>query len=241
MRPVLVAFLLLLPAAPFASALNLPEAITHYRPAALPNGCMVEAVVFADWFMTRKFDGPNSWAQAVFIEPHVQGRKLAHAVAIFRHRGEFFLWDIEWGCLRLPQASPADGSLARVAGQAYAAHLTVLADRARRGARPARREASTASAPLHDARARLRSTRPTLLVELQGRETIDALAFVVEGRLMIYHPDRGTLAAPFAGRDIEAALSRFATEWAFDGFSVRMDSMTLPPPEDEVDSAKRRP
>jgi hypothetical protein len=183
-------------------SLQLPREIGEYRPADLPNGCMVEAVVFADWFMTKEFDGPKSWAQAVFIKARLQGRKLDHAVALFQFEGRLFLWDVEWGVMPLSineRGRERPESLAELAERTYNDWLR----RAERLAASGRTPVPKARLPLPPGKStfvwaaeRLNPTRPIL----QGVAQLPAgerpfMVFVVQERMYVYDPEVGTVAA----------------------------------------------
>lgn len=221
---------LLMPFSALASPLALPSSVMNYRGAHLPNGCMVEAVVFADWYMEHEIDGADSWAHAVFIRAKLRGREIEHAVALFRFAGHFYLWDVEWGCMTLPKPQCHEHSLAHLAEDAYQAHLTVMETQAQRGVPPPRPSLLPITAPaVIAARERLRRHRPTLLLTIDGKEG-HALAFMVQDRLLVYAPALGTTAALHRGPDVQSSLQKIVTGWCGQTVAAEMETMTLPEP-----------
>ena len=183
-----------------------PPEIVNYQPADLPNSCMLESVVFADWFMTREFDGPKSWAQAVFITARLQGRKFDHAVALFQLEGKLYLWDVEWGVLPLSieeRSRPPGQTLAEVAERTYGDWLKRAAKMAKQGKAPLpslRLSRPPGLSVLEWARDRLNVTRPTLMVAGESAAgAFDALSFMVLDRMFVYTPDFGTTASALSG------------------------------------------
>lgn len=212
---------------------NLPSKILDYRPARLPNGCMVEAVVFADFFMAGEFDGPKSWAQGVFITGRVAGKKFDHAVALFQFKGRIFLWDIEWGVLPLDlDQAQQRGSLTQIAESTYNAWLARAEKLAARG-NPPTPLLATPRAPgvseLDAAAERLGRTRPTLRVnfqDVQGDQA--ALAFVVGERVFLYRPEIGTTASAVT-RDLRATLEKLVRSQAGGISHLTLGDLRLPP------------
>lgn len=221
---------LLMPFPALASPPDLPSSVTSYRGAHLPNGCMIEAIVFADWYMEHEIDGADSWAHAVFIRARLQGREIEHAVALFRFAGKFYLWDLEWGCMMLPKPRGHERSIAHLAEETYQAHLTALATQAQGGIPPPRPSVLPITAPaVITARERLRRHRPTLLLTIDGQEG-HALAVMVQDRLLVYAPAFGTTAVTHRGPDVQSSLQKIVTGWCGTNVVAEMETMTLPEP-----------
>ncbi|MBI2515997.1 MAG: hypothetical protein HYV95_03700 [Opitutae bacterium] len=187
-------------------ATELPAPIWQYRPASLPNGCFVEAVVFADWYMTKEFDGPKTWAKPVFITAWVGSRSFAHAVAIFQWRGRYYLWDAEWGAmpLRMDRYKGRPGiTLAGFAELTYRDALEGKLAKAQQG--PAPQPLLHLSWPpgldvLGWAEQRLGSTRPTFRLVIatpDGERRM--LGFVVQEEMFLYNEEKGTVGGKITG------------------------------------------
>jgi hypothetical protein len=203
----------LLPALTLATTHNptLPPEVTGYRAAQIRNGCFVEAVVFADFYMHGEFDGPRSWAQAVFIEGKLQGRTFGHAVALLQTQARTWLWDAEWGLLPIDLAQARKcGTLTRLAEVTYQNWLADAAGQTAQGHPPAPRPVLPRPADMSEldwAASRLGAHRPTLRARfLAGDRRLEALGFVVNDRIFIYSPESGTIGMSIGGGGAKAAL-----------------------------------
>lgn len=76
--------------------------VKSYASGEVPNGCVFEALIFADWFMSREIDGPNSAAEPIdLIVNEGKPDAFGHMAVLFRLGGKFYSWDTNFGVCEL--------------------------------------------------------------------------------------------------------------------------------------------
>jgi len=220
--------LALLPVAAFAA---LPSAVLSYKPGNVHNSCMVESQLFADWFMDNNVGGPNSWAQAVFIPAQIGDATVDHAVALFKADGDFYLWDVAFGAVKLPMKNAKKaGSLAKLAEESYATHAARLIQEASAGERISTiATVKPAGDELTWLKQRLARTRPTLRVSAETSKGVrEFIGWAADGKMFLFNPEVGTVGGQVGGADAKEFLGKLAAKNYTDVRNLTVADVTTP-------------
>ena len=168
---------------------GLPREIEEYRAARIDRGCLIEAIVFADWLMTRDFDGKHKAASIVSVDPKMGDKNQRHAMVVFTHNDKFYTWDMNYGS----QSIDANGckTMAEAAKKTFEKMYEndLKNYEAGEGKINIQKNVPIASSsnPLDVAVDRLNETRPVLIIGVKkdGYEK-SAIATIFEGDLYIF-------------------------------------------------------
>ena len=185
--------------------------ISHYVAANIDNGCVVESVLFADWFGREDFDGK---ATVMEFEATIPKGRISHAVAVYSISGRLYYWDVitGGGSLELVSAShPTDATIKEMVRTKFEGAYVEGYIRGQAGQNwsPVRKAPLDPSESVAQRAYRVLAaiTRAKLLsVRYRGR-AVEAVAFMHGDSFSVFVPKFGTMSGRFLSPPDEADLA----------------------------------
>lgn len=169
------------------------ERVNSYKPLTAPEGCVVNSLLFEDWF---KQNVPGAWAQQALVEVRIgtgATKKTHHRVVLFQAGKSYFVYDQTYGALPLHDSKANPGDVAAMTESARfvcEAALTNEYNSRNLGTQPARVDREKVKGDIYTAaQKRLAEHRPAAVVEYAGKRS---LAFREADKIAVYSTSFGT-------------------------------------------------
>ena len=171
---------------PAQTAEEIMAKVGAYQPLDIPNGCVVNSLLFEDYL---KEVAPGNWSQQAVIQVRTAangGPRVFHRVVLFQAGKQCYAYDQTYGALPLPKgANPGNPvALQESARLVTEAALTGTYNQHNLGEQPAPVELASPSGDIFQTvQARLGAHRPAVALEYQGQH---ACAFREGDKIGIY-------------------------------------------------------